>query len=81
MDYGLYELYWINIHPDHQNKGIGKKLVAHIIEAIKKEPEALEILLTANIGEGLPSYYTKYFGFKALLTFGTKYQLMTLTLD
>ena len=36
MDYHVYQIFWINVKPNFQNKGIGTKIVKRIIEDIKK---------------------------------------------
>lgn len=33
---GVYDLYWIVVDPKYQNKGIGKKLLAHAEEFVKE---------------------------------------------
>lgn len=32
---GVYDLYWIVVNPEHQNKGIGKKLLMHAENFVK----------------------------------------------
>jgi len=33
---GVYDLYWIVVNPNSQNKGIGKKLLDHVEEFVKE---------------------------------------------
>lgn len=48
MDYNIYQIFWVNVLPNYQRKGIGKQLVAKIISEIKKKKDANLILLTAD---------------------------------
>jgi len=79
MDYGVYEVFWVNVLPDAQGTGIGTALVARVLEDIAAEsPEAI-VLLTAT--EKNARYYAKHFGFKELAASeGFPYQLMSLRL-
>jgi ribosomal protein S18 acetylase RimI-like enzyme len=36
MDYNIYQIFWVNVLPEWQGKGIGKALVAKIITEIRK---------------------------------------------
>ena len=67
MDYNIYNIFWVNVAPNYQGKGIGKALVAKVINIIKKKKNVKMILLTASI----PKFYSKNFGFKTLATFET----------
>lgn len=80
MDYGVYEIFWVNVSPQYQHRGVGKQLVNTAIAAIKREKGSREILLSANFTEGLPKYYQKHFGFKTIRVFGDGYHLMALTI-
>lgn len=78
MDYNLYNVFWVNVDPDHQRKGIGKQLVRHVIDEIRKRDGSRLILLTTDS----PTYYADNFGFKILQSFmGGTYQLMSLSLE
>lgn len=74
-----YELIWINIHPDHQSKGLGKMLTDHRLEEIERLDGSLVLLMTQK-----PSYFEQ-FGFEPIRNIDgwmlmTK-QLKTLTLS
>ncbi len=56
MDYGVYQIFWVNVHPQFQGQGIGKTLVKKLIEEIK---------LTATRPNAV--YYSQHFGFKKIL--------------
>ena len=79
MDYHIYNIFWVNVHPDYQNKGIGSALVSRVINEIKTkkgENKALLVLLSAR----RPNFYKK-FGFKTIQKFGkSKNNLMALRL-
>lgn len=77
MDYGVYEMFWVNVDPDYQKAGLGKRIVNWLIADIVRESdnEAL-IQLTADASVGLPEYYSKNFGFETIQEFG-HYHLMT----
>ena len=79
MDYNAYEVFWVNVLPEHQKQGIGKQLVSKVISEIKKKNNAKIILLTANEEVGNPTYYKNKFGFKTLEKFGKSYHLMSLS--
>jgi len=71
MDYHVYNIFWVNVDPDHQRKGIGKRLVGSVIERITSETgrgTPYSILLTSTS----PDYYATHFGFKVLDTLGPK---------
>ena len=78
MDYNIYQIFWVNVTPSLQRKGIGKQLVARVIKEIKKKKKVCLIQLTTSS----PAYYKKQFGFKSLLKFQNKsYDLMVLSLE
>lgn len=67
MDYGVYQIYWVNVLPEEQGKGIGTALVnaaVKKIKAIRGNNKATMILLTAK-GKNVV-FYKKKFGFKKL---------------
>jgi predicted N-acetyltransferase YhbS len=72
VDYGTYEIFWLNVAPEKQRRGIGKKLVATILTELKKRKPDLVLLSTTA-----PDYYKKHFGFRTLAIM-TEYRLMGL---
>jgi predicted N-acetyltransferase YhbS len=76
MDYGIYEIFWVNVKPEQQNKGIGTKLVREAIEIIKTRKASM-VLLTSKS----PSFYAKKFGFKKMVKFKNGDWLMALKLQ
>ncbi|MEK9158091.1 MAG: GNAT family N-acetyltransferase [Patescibacteria group bacterium] len=79
MDYDAYEIFWVNVLPEHQKQGIGKMLVTKIIADIKKRKKDGLIILSASIPNS--KYYADYFKFKTVALFGKKKQhLMTLAI-
>lgn len=68
MDYGVYTIFWVNVTPEFQSKGIGTILVNQVINKIKKSKylgiQAKLILITST--EKNTHFYTKKFGFKKL---------------
>ncbi|MDO8625917.1 MAG: GNAT family N-acetyltransferase [Candidatus Magasanikbacteria bacterium] len=77
MDYDVYEIFWVNVHPSYLKRSIGKRLVQAAIRQIKKQRGAALILLTARAVAGLPVFYQKQFGFKTVQKFSNrKYHLM-----
>ena len=78
-DYAIYEIFWVNVHPDYQGKGIGTAIIKKTIDIIKsfrsKDKKAEVILLTAKI----PEFYRR-FGFKSVLKKNSKSHIMALHL-
>ncbi len=66
IDYGIYQMFWVNVHPKWQKKGIGKLLVTKVINEIKRKKESNLIILTADNTNGNEDYYKKNFGFKRI---------------
>lgn len=82
MDYNIYQIFWVNVLPEWQGKGIGKALVAKIITEIRKNKKAYLILLTADSDVKNNIYYKKHFGFKTLQKFDSdSWHLMSLLLE
>jgi len=56
-----YDLYWIAVHHNHRNKGLGKLLLAHSEELIAKKGEALIWVETSSrpIYEPTRAFYEK----------------------
>ena len=59
----IYNLFWINVHPNFKKKGAGKKIVESLIKEIKeiKKPLAKMILISTKI----PTFYER-FGFEKI---------------
>ena len=55
ISYDVAEFVWCNVHPDHQKKGVGKKLTLARIKAIKAHDGKLIVLTTCK-----PDIYRKY---------------------
>ncbi len=77
MDYHLYEIFWVNVIPEKQHKGIGTMLLHKTIQNIKKikgkNTKAAAIILTTRI----PGFYRRL-GFKNLLQFRkTRYLMLS----
>ena len=70
MDYNIYQIFWVNVLPELQKRGIGKQLVSKVINEIKKDKNAYLIQLTATTPNS--KYYRKYFKFKNTGHFGPK---------
>src|SRR3990172_11438476 len=64
MDWHIYEIFWVNVSPQYQNKGIGTELVRKAMQNIRNKrgkDEANLILLTTTS----PEFYRKL-GFETL---------------
>ncbi|NPE26990.1 GNAT family N-acetyltransferase [Methanococcoides sp. SA1] len=59
----IYNLFWITVHPDFKNKGVGKRIVESLIKEVKKikKPKAKMVTISTEI----PAFYKK-FGFKKI---------------
>ncbi|MCL5430585.1 MAG: GNAT family N-acetyltransferase [Candidatus Marsarchaeota archaeon] len=82
MDYHIYNVFWINVEPKWQGRGVGTKIMQKIISDIKKkrglDKTASMILLTTD----KPGFYSEKFGFKTLSMFRhNKHYLMGLKVD
>lgn len=76
MDYAMYTIFWVNVSPEHQGKGIGSALVKKVIDIIKKKDAKMILLVTDK-----PRFYAKRFKFKTFAKFECDpYQLMALQL-
>jgi ribosomal protein S18 acetylase RimI-like enzyme len=77
MDYSVGNVFWVNVDPAFQRRGIGKMLLEKIIAHARTNPDMDVLLLTAKI----PEYYRRNFGFRTLSQFGeTQDHLMELQL-
>jgi len=77
MDYSVWNIFWVNVVPGEQKRGIGKQLVARSIREIKKRKDARLILLSARI----PEYYKRHFDFKTIDLIAGEHQLMSLSIN
>ena len=77
-----YALYWVNIHPDYQNKGYGKKLIDKVLKEIEhkniyndifNEKDKLWVVLTCK--EILIQFYQN-FNFKVCHSTDNKYMML-----
>ena len=75
MAYSVYQIFWVNVIPEKQGKGIGTSLVNKLISDIRKQKEARFILMSTD----KPEFYRK-FGFKKLKKLEKSYRLMSLDL-
>ena len=75
MDYRAYEVFWVNVLPEHQSQGIGTRLMTHVLALLRKKKPAFILLTARNHRYG---FYKKKFGFKSVGQKGTK-RLMCLT--
>ena len=57
IDNLVYNLFWINTHPDYKGRGAGKKLIEGLVKEISKikKPRAKMITLSTKI----PSFFKK----------------------
>lgn len=80
FDDDVFGLFSANVHPEYQNKGIGKKLTKKCIEEIKKSPDnwcdVLEIFLTTKKVE-----FAYNLGFVNIGKRDSGYYLMRLTIN
>jgi len=56
MDYNIYNIFWVNVSPIHQGKGIGTALIEKIIKIIKRKKAKIILLTTSK-----PKFYSKKF--------------------
>lgn len=76
-DYDVYEIFWVNVLPEHQKQGVGTTLIKSIISTIKKETDinkARIVILTTD----KPKFY-KRLGFKILTKYKKDRYLMSIT--
>jgi predicted N-acetyltransferase YhbS len=66
IDYNVYGIFWVNVAPSHQKRGIGRALIKKLITIISKTQARIIILTTQA-----PKFY-RQFGFKTLTTFVSK---------
>ncbi len=77
MDARVWSIFWVNVDPDHQSRGIGKLLVNEIIARARAKRGVELLQLTTSSSD----YYRQNFGFSHIDTFGPKHRhLMVLKL-
>ena len=52
---GTFDLYWIAVSPNHQNKGIGKKLLAFVEKEVADKTGRMIIIETSSRGKYTPT--------------------------
>lgn len=72
IDYHVYSIFWVNVEPGYQNKGIGIKLVRDVIKKIKDKKGDNKYASLIILSTKTPNYYSKHFGFKIIDKFGKK---------
>jgi ribosomal protein S18 acetylase RimI-like enzyme len=65
MNYNIYDIFWVNVAPEHKGKGVGKALVGKIIKIISETRGSKLIQLTATPENAV--FYEKHFGFKSAM--------------
>ncbi len=76
LDNAVFNIFWVNVHPEHKRKGIGSLLIKYIINKIKdeKDVKAKMILLSTKTS----SFY-KLLGFRQISPkYDKEYVLMSL---
>lgn len=82
IDYSIFQLFWVNVHPNRQNIGIGKSLVLKIISEVQKKQKNAVIIITVDKTAGNDKYYNKNFGFREIQRFDNgKSAMMSFVLD
>ena len=80
MDFRVYHIFWVNVHPEHQGRGVGSLLVSAVIRKIKarhgRDKKASVVLITTTA----PAFYGAKFGFRPLLKLDKSDFLMALSL-
>ncbi len=75
MDYNIYEIFWVAVDKNFQERGIGSILVKELVKIIKKKKDVALILLTTD----KPHFYEKVSDFKIFMKLAEKdYYLMKL---
>lgn len=64
MDYHVYLIFWVNVKPSEQKRGIGKRMIGQILTLLKKKKGADYVILTTKS----PKYYAEHFSFETLTT-------------
>lgn len=48
---GTYDLYWIVVHPRYQGKGVGKQLLLHVEDMVRRSAGRLIIIETSSLAK------------------------------
>jgi N-acetylglutamate synthase-like GNAT family acetyltransferase len=64
LDYGIYEISWVNVSSVWQSKGVGKTLVQKCLEDISTLGH------TAMLATHIPDYFSTNFGFEKIANYG-----------
>ena len=64
VDNLVVNFFWLNVHPNHMNKGIGSKLVNNLIKRIRN-PKEKPLSKIITISTKIPSFFER-FGFKTI---------------
>lgn len=74
MSDNVVELFWLNVDPEYQNKGIGKKLINEMVKRLKRIPEGKykPTILLFSCTFKLHTFYEKL-GFKVISIISNKY--------
>jgi ribosomal protein S18 acetylase RimI-like enzyme len=62
MNYGIYDITWVNVDPSHQRRGVGKSLVDRCLHDIS----AVGSLVMLSTDK--PEYYEQHWGFLRCFT-------------
>ncbi|MCH7850365.1 MAG: GNAT family N-acetyltransferase [Nanoarchaeota archaeon] len=51
VDNNVYDIFWLSVHPNFKNKGVGKNIVRHLIKEVRKikDPIAKLIIISTKI--------------------------------
>lgn len=64
INYGIYDITWINVARRFQRRGIGRRIVNRCIEDIRAV--GLLVMLSTDI----PEYYKRWWGFEQCFSYG-----------
>ena len=67
-NFGIYEISWVNVHPDYQSQGIGKRLVNVCFDDIQVLDGEIVLLSTDK-----PEYFSKHCGFELVDVINNKH--------
>lgn len=76
VDYHVSGIFWVNVRPENQRCGIGKRMVMEVVNILSQNRKHRTDLIILTARSEVQGYYNKI-GFKTLLIFGPKdYALM-----